>query len=95
MNFINKTINRSSFGIAKTHFKITKKCLNGTLNADLTKPQGRAVEKLFERAGVRLHLTQLALRGFKGCFQYTGSIFYPLELAVKAVFSILAGIPMC
>jgi hypothetical protein len=50
-------------------------------------------QKRLERAGVRLHLTlPLALRG-QGCFQYTVSILYPLQIALKAVFSILSGIP--
>jgi hypothetical protein len=50
-------------------------------------------QKRLERAGVRLHLTlPLALRG-QGCFQYTVSILYPLQIALKAVFSILSSIP--
>lgn len=57
-----------SFCITKTLFRITKKCLNGTLNADLLQGEGYNVSKRCERAEIRFHLIQLALRGFKGGF---------------------------
>jgi hypothetical protein len=64
-----------------------------SLKSQFLKTAAVRTQKRLERAGVRLHLTlPLALRG-KGCFQYTVSILYPLQIALKAVFSILNGIP--
>jgi len=82
----------SSFGIAKTLFKIIKKCLKSTLNADLSQCEGYNVKKRCEQAGVRRCLTlPLALRGYC-CFWYFVNILHGLCIALMAVFSIPGSI---
>jgi len=61
-------IKYSSFSIAKTLFQITKKCLNNTLNADLSQGESYNVKKRCERAGVRLRHDSCSPCGAKAVF---------------------------
>ena len=85
-------INKDSFCNLNTMPKPLKMAFK-PLKSQFLKTFAVRTQKRLERAGVRLHLTlPLALRG-QGCFQYTVSILYPQQIALKAVFSILNGIP--
>jgi len=60
---MNQNIKNGNFGDAKTYLKHSKSSFNVLQKAFLRQPRVQTKNRL-ERAEVRLHLTQLALRGF-------------------------------